>query len=118
MARGRHICLDYKGFQGEGKWMLEIMRDAVGKSECREVHAHVEQFDGDVSPPGFAAVVLIDESHVSAHCYADQGLLAVDCFTCGGIEPDDIVDEIHMALQRAIPEIELVQKSQLDRFVG
>ena len=36
----------------------------------------------------------------------------------GVIKGDDIVDEIHMALQRAIPEIELVQKSRLDRFVG
>lgn len=117
MARGQHICLDYKGFHGEGEWMLQIMRDAVANSESREVHAHVEQFDGNVSPPGFAAVVLIDESHVSAHCYADQALLAVDCFTCGGMKPDDIVDDIHMALQRAIPGIKLVQKSRLDRFV-
>jgi S-adenosylmethionine decarboxylase len=117
-SKGQHICLDYKGFVGTGDWILKLLQDAVAQSGCREVHAHVENFDGSVSPPGFAAVVLIDESHVSAHCYADEGLLALDCFTCGNTEPDIIADYIHMALQRAIPSITLVQRSVTDRFVS
>ena len=39
-------------------------------------------------PLGFAAVVLVDESHVTAHCYSDRGWLAIDCFTCGESDPE------------------------------
>ena len=46
---------------------------------------------GDESPPGFTAVVLLDESHCSAHSYADLGLVALDIFTCGRANPRDIL---------------------------
>ena len=85
----------YTGFSGDGKWMLNVLRAAVSRSNAREVHAHVSEFDGIKSPLGFAAVVLIDESHVSAHCYAEEGILAVDCFTCGVVDPVGIVEDIH-----------------------
>ncbi|MGB0602901.1 MAG: S-adenosylmethionine decarboxylase family protein, partial [Candidatus Poseidoniaceae archaeon] len=76
--------LDCTGAVGiDGDWMLELMKKAVDLSGARRVHSHVENFDGTVSPPGFASVVLLDESHVSAHCYSDTGLLAVDAFSCG-----------------------------------
>jgi S-adenosylmethionine/arginine decarboxylase-like enzyme len=39
--------------------------------------------DDGLSPPGFTAVCLVDESHVTAHCYSDRGWLAIDVFTCG-----------------------------------
>ena len=116
-AKGRHITLDYTGFSGKGEWMLAVLRAAVSRSSAREVHSHVSVFDGIESPLGFAAVVLIDESHVSAHCYADEGILAVDCFTCGGIDPVGIVDDIHEQLSEAIPAINLIQRTELDRFI-
>tara|TARA_B110000438_G_scaffold95231_1_gene94550 strand:+ start:44 stop:409 length:366 start_codon:yes stop_codon:yes gene_type:complete len=116
-SKGRHVTLDYSGFKGDGDWVLKILQAAVSRSNAREVHAHVAQFDGSQSPLGFAAVVLIDESHVSAHCYADEGILAVDCFTCGGVDPADIADDIHMQLTDSIPSIKLVQRTKLDRFV-
>ena len=120
-ARGGHVVLDYIGYsppvQGDGDWMLQLLRDCVHRAGAREVHSHVAQFDGTESPPGFAAVVLIDESHVSAHCYAEQGILAVDCFTCGGINPTGIVDDIHKQLSEAIPTINLIQRTELDRFI-
>ena len=72
-SHGKHVYVDYVDFQPlgqseDGQWILQILQNAVETCGIREVHAHVEVFDGDVSPPGFAAVVLIDESHVSAHC--------------------------------------------------
>ena len=116
-AKGRHITLDYTGFTGDGEWVLTVLRTAVSRSDAREVHAHVSEFDGQESPVGFAAVVLIDESHVSAHCYADEGILAVDCFTCGEVDPSGIADDIHGQLTEVIPTIKLVQRTELDRFV-
>ncbi|HJM41106.1 MAG TPA: S-adenosylmethionine decarboxylase [Candidatus Thalassarchaeaceae archaeon] len=116
-SKGRHITLDYSGFKGAGDWILSVLQSAVSRSDAREVHAHVSQFDGVQSPLGFAAVVLIDESHVSAHCYADEGILAVDCFTCGSVDPNTIADDIHAQLIKAIPTLKLVQRTALDRFV-
>jgi S-adenosylmethionine/arginine decarboxylase-like enzyme len=67
-ALGVHILLDYTGFlptvEKDGAWMLEILRQSVRDAGVREVHSHVEEFDGEVSPLGFAAVVLIDEAQM------------------------------------------------------
>ncbi len=116
-SKGRHVTLDYSGFNGTGDWVLEVLRIAVSRSKAREVHAHVSQFDGVVSPRGFAAVVLIDESHVSAHCYEDEGILAVDCFTCGVVDPASVADDIHAQLSERVKTLKLVQRTELDRFV-
>ncbi len=76
----------------------------------------MEQFDGTESLPGFDAVVVIDESHVSAHCYSESGLLAIDIFTCGGSDPSALADDIHREVANAVPEIELAGRKMLDRF--
>ena len=82
----------------------------------REVHSHVEIFDGDLSPPGFAAVVLIDESHVTAHCYSESGLLAIDVFTCGDHDPDCVAEQIHGRLVSENGKIILDRRQRIDRF--
>tara|TARA_B100001079_G_scaffold251259_1_gene243437 strand:+ start:403 stop:738 length:336 start_codon:yes stop_codon:yes gene_type:complete len=97
--------------------MLSILQDAVNSCGIRAVHSHVEIFDGESSPPGFAAVVLIDESHVSAHCYSDRGWLAIDAFTCGGHDPENIVDIIHEILTLSSPEIIQMRRDTVDRFI-
>ncbi len=120
-ARGKHIFVDYSEFfpssSFDGKKMLELMKQAVAKSGAREVHAHVEIFDGSVSPPGFAAVVLLDESHLSAHCYSDQGLLAIDAFTCGGTDPASIVEDLKQTLYDLSPSTVMIQENSVDRFL-
>ena len=120
-AHGTHIFLDFTGYEAQveedGAWMLELLERAVAQSDARNVHANVVQFDGTVSPVGFAAVVLLDESHVSAHCYSDQGWLAVDCFTCGGTDPAVIADYIQNELNGTMPNLPLERRSVQDRFL-
>ena len=120
-ARGKHIFLDFTEFfpnvSFEGHDMLVLMKKAIESRVAREVHAHVEEFDGTVSPPGFAAVVLIDESHVSAHCYSDRGLLAIDAFTCGNTDPTTIITQLKQALRILCPRIVLMQEKSVDRFL-
>jgi len=119
-SRGGHVVLDYTGYSSpvddDGEWMLQVLRDCVRRAGIKEVHAHVAQFDGSESPPGFAAVVLIDESHVSAHCYSESGLLAIDIFTCGGSDPRLLADEIHSIVVDAVPGLALSGREHLDRF--
>ena len=120
ISRGGHVVLDYTSYSppvdDDGEWMLQILRDCVRRAGIREVHAHVAQFDGSESPRGFAAVVLIDESHVSAHCYSESGLLAIDIFTCGGSDPGSLADEIHSIVVDAVPGLVLSGRERLDRF--
>ena len=100
-----------------GKLILSLMEQAIDNSNARRVHSHVEIFDGIVSPPGFAAVVLLDESHLSAHCYSEKGWLAIDCFTCGGTDAESIIDEIHQHIIHLSPETILEKRSSSDRFL-
>jgi S-adenosylmethionine decarboxylase len=90
--RGNHVMMDYHGFSVRGmdaarlcERVMEIMVAAIRRCGVRIVHRHQEVFaEGNgVSPPGFASVVLLDESHATAHCYSDKGLLAIDVFSCG-----------------------------------
>ncbi|MBF71573.1 MAG: hypothetical protein CMA95_03620 [Euryarchaeota archaeon] len=119
-SHGKHICVDYSccDFTNgrNGKWMLELMRVAIKSANVREVHAHVEEFDGSQSPTGFAAVVLLDESHVSAHCYYDRGILAVDAFTCGDSDPEPIIEFINRRLFAEMENIKIVSRDDIQRF--
>ena len=118
--RGRHMLVDLTGYvapvDNEGEWILKLMRDAVAASPAREVHSHVETFDGSISPHGYAAVVLIDESHVTAHCYSEEGLLAIDSFSCGQCEPQIIIDHLLGNLFDAIPTLEICNSEEVSRF--
>ena len=119
-SAGSHVLLDYvdyhRGEGGDGEWVLATLRDCVRESGVREVHSHVEKFDGKESPLGFAAAVLIDESHVTAHCYSERGLLAIDVFTCGDSDSDAVADMIHGRLVSENPGIRLVFRESVERF--
>lgn len=121
-AHGTHIMADYTGFfpnvEDIGKWMLGLMEHAIDESTANRVHSHIENFDGTTSPPGFAAVVLLDESHLTAHCYSDKGWLSIDCFTCGSTDTASIIDTIDDALQITSPDIKLEKRKAESRFIN
>ena len=121
-AHGTHILADYTGFfpnlENIGKWMLGLMEHAIDQSTANRVHSHVEIFDGSTSPPGFAAVVLLDESHLTAHCYSANGWLSIDCFTCGTADTVAIIDAMDEAIRKASPTIKLEKRHSETRFIN
>lgn len=117
LPRGKHVILDCSGaFNSNGEQVLKILEEKVDESDARRVHSHVEIFDGSVSPLGFAAIVLLDESHVSAHCYSEIGLLAIDIFTCGNTNPEEIADEIEKELIKSLPNLIINRRNTIPRF--
>jgi len=88
----RSVCLD-------DQRVLAAMARAAQRAGANVISQVRYRFGAD-SPPGFTAVVLLDESHVSVHTYADLGLLALDVFTCGSTNPLDVLkylrSEIHL----------------------
>jgi len=75
---------------------------------------------GQNSPPGCTAIVMLDESHCSVHTYADFGLVAMDVFTCGSTNPQEIWEYVRSELGlgdaqlRHLPRFETTVPSDLD----
>jgi S-adenosylmethionine decarboxylase len=78
----KEICLD-------DKTMLNKMAFAATSAGSTVIDQCRYRFGHD-SPPGFTCFVLLDESHLSAHSYADEGMIALDIFTCGDTDPREI----------------------------
>ena len=94
MQKGTHLLVDCHGVDRnvciDDKLFLEAMAAASADAGATVI-SQVRYRFGDDSPPGFAVVVLLDESHCSAHSYADLGLVALDIFTCGRASPRDVL---------------------------
>ncbi|NCO57808.1 MAG: adenosylmethionine decarboxylase [Deltaproteobacteria bacterium] len=94
MQRGKHLLIDCQGVSRDvcldDRGMLRAMAVAAERAGATVV-SQVRYHFGHNSPPGFTAVVLLDESHCTAHTYADLGLIALDVFTCGSTEPRDVL---------------------------
>ena len=90
LHKGKHILIDCRNVRRNlclnDKLVLEVMARSAEKAGATVVSQIRYRF-GSQSPPGFAAVVMLDESHCSAHTYADAGLMALDIFTCGKTDP-------------------------------
>ncbi len=95
LHKGRHLLIDCRGVDravclDDGR-VLEALATAARRAGAN-VLSQVRYHFGHNSPPGFAVMILLDESHCSAHSYADLGLIAMDIFTCGDTDPQDILD--------------------------
>ena len=94
MYKGKHLLIDCRNVSREvcldDKDMLNAIVKAAEKAGA-SVISQVRYHFGHNSPPGYTTMVLLDESHCSAHTYADQGLIALDIFTCGNIDPHQIL---------------------------
>ncbi len=91
--------------------MLRAMARAASRAGANVV-SQVRYHFGHNSPPGFTAFVLLDESHCSAHTYADMGLVALDVFTCGQTDPNDV-----LAYLREEIDLGEVSVRELPRFL-
>ena len=90
MDKGKHLLIDCRNVDrsvcmNDGL-VLNAMARAAERAGATVIATNRYHF-GHNSPAGFTAVILLDESHCSAHSYADLGLIAMDVFTCGTTEP-------------------------------
>jgi S-adenosylmethionine decarboxylase len=119
---GKHATIDLHNFiidsKVGGEFIFDLMIKSLELSTCREVHKKLVILGlDDESPPGFTSVVLIDESHITAHCYSDRGWLAIDVFTCGKqSEPLKMIEFIHDNIVKKFPDVVAVQKKEINRF--
>ena len=90
MHKGKHLLIDCHNVSRDvcldDKLVLKAMARGAERAGATVI-SQVRYRFGHNSPPGFTAVILLDESHCSAHTYADDGLVAMDIFTCGSTDP-------------------------------
>jgi S-adenosylmethionine decarboxylase proenzyme len=84
---GRHVLAELYGCS------LDLLDDLDAVSE--HLRAAAESVGATVvgsafhryAPQGVSGVLLIAESHVSVHTWPEARYVAVDIFTCGGLDP-------------------------------
>ena len=87
----RDVCLD-------DKRLLETVVRAANSSGATIINTSRYRFGHD-SPPGCTVFVMLDESHVSVHTYADVGKMAIDVFTCGDTDAQAIAERLKTQLE-------------------
>lgn len=97
MHKGQHLLIDCsevpRSLCLNDQLLLESMADAARSAGATVISQIRYQF-GNNSPAGCTAIVMLDESHCSVHTYADLGLLALDVFTCGDTDPNEIWENL------------------------
>ena len=85
-ATAFHILVDLSGVPPDlcenDKELLQCLVSAAEVGGATVINTSRYHF-GHNSPPGCSAFVMLDESHLSAHTYALEGLVALDIFVCG-----------------------------------
>ncbi len=101
MSKGMHVILDCFGVSRDvcldDKRLLEMVTQAAKSQNATIINTSRYHF-GHNSPPGCTVFVMLDESHISVHTYADQGKMAIDVFTCGNTDAQAIADQLKAQL--------------------
>lgn len=93
--------------------MLRVLAESAERAGATVI-SQVRYRFGTGSPPGFTAVVLLDESHCSVHTYADLGLVALDIFTCGATDPLEILKHIRDTTDLGTVSVRECRRFELD----
>jgi S-adenosylmethionine decarboxylase len=84
---GRHLLCEFYGCDRGPLDDVEAVA-AILRAAAHEVGATIvaEAFHR-YAPHGVSGTLLIAESHLSLHTWPEHGYVAVDIFTCGGLDP-------------------------------
>jgi S-adenosylmethionine/arginine decarboxylase-like enzyme len=120
LTKGKHIFTDFIGIKGDeneiGNFVFNLMINSIEKNTAMKiVHSHLSILNGD-TPPGFTSVLLLDESHFTSHCYSDQGLLAIDLFTCGKTDTTKVIEYFVDKIKEKYPDIVCTYRKEHERF--
>ncbi|MDI6716872.1 MAG: adenosylmethionine decarboxylase [Actinomycetota bacterium] len=116
MNKGNHIIADIHNMSYDtlvdDKFLLQTIVNAANEAGANIINQSRYRF-GHNSSPGCTAFIMLDESHVSIHTYADDGKMALDVFTCGTTSCEKILESI--CRQLGIKEENIVIK-KVPRF--
>ena len=84
---GRHLIAEYyecrRDTLDDVSTVKQAMLDAARAIGATVLGDNFHQFE----PHGVSGTVVIAESHLSVHTWPENGYVAVDIYTCGGLDP-------------------------------
>jgi S-adenosylmethionine decarboxylase len=96
---GRHLIAEYYGCDATILDDVETIRSSMLRA-ARVIGANIL---GDMfhsfEPHGVSGSVVISESHLSIHTWPENGYVAVDIYTCGGLDPRPGFEVLGQTLQ-------------------
>lgn len=95
---GTHIVADFWrcDFKDNAEELNAILINAAHASNATVMGSVAHQFD----PEGSTALVLLAESHISAHTWPEYGYIAIDIFTCGSnMRPEEAIAYLEKRLK-------------------
>jgi S-adenosylmethionine decarboxylase len=85
-STGYHVLIDLQGVPNhqcnDDDFLLNVLVQAATLTNVRIINTLRYHF-GHMSHQGCSVIVMLDESHITAHTYANEGLAAIDIFVCG-----------------------------------
>ncbi len=77
-----HVLVDLDGCPKDRLADAALVRDALRAAALAAGATIVGEASHQFVPHGVSAVVLVGESHLSAHTWPDEGVACLDVFTC------------------------------------
>lgn len=122
--KGKHVLCDFifnpqelEDDETLAQNVMFLMESAIAQTDMRIVHKCMKILgDTPQSEKGFTSVLLLDESHITSHCYSQRGLLAFDIFTCGHTSPQVVMDFIILNMKKLYPSFECIYNEFHYRF--
>ncbi len=92
-AIGRHLLVDMYGIDAallaDGAELARGLRGALVSAGFHVVGDAVHEFPG--AGAGITAFFLLSESHAAIHTYPEYEYLALDIFSCGSSNPEEVL---------------------------
>lgn len=115
---GRHLIAEYYGCTSSALNDVDQLREyMIHAAETVGATVMGETFHA-FSPQGASGTVVIAESHLSIHTWPERGYVAVDIYTCGGLDPRpgfEFLAEVLEAQSYRVQEILRGLPEDLDR---
>lgn len=109
MKMGKHYLLNLYGCSfvllDDELSLRDLLEHAAIESGATVVQTISKKFD----PQGVTVICLLSESHISIHTWPEEGMAAVDVYTCGSCDPKigcDIIIERLCAQDHTLSYIE------------
>lgn len=111
---GRHLIVECFGCDRdrlEDRDVIEaVLRDAAAAAGAEVVASAFHAF----SPHGVTGVVVVEESHLSIHCWPEAEYAAADIFTCGRCVAKNAVAVIQRGLDAERIEVLTLERGIRD----
>jgi S-adenosylmethionine decarboxylase len=119
--KGNHVFLDFINFYDDNleeccEYIFEVMKKSIRQTRMKCMFEKMVILKDDTED-GFTSVILLDESHITAHSYTKRGLLALDVFTCGQTNPEIVAKYVKDELEKKYTNIQCVNYETHKRFL-